>query len=88
MEIFIITFKHGNYAVAAFSHLEKIKMGNVKLSQIPFSIKSECDLCIKTNSNETLRFILRECKGRFPVDKVYGGTRQNGVYLYKLLPMN
>jgi len=87
MELYIITFKHGNYAIAAFSKLERLKLNNVKLSSVPFSIKNECDLCIKTNDMETLKIILRECKGKYPINSIYSSIKVNGTYVYKLLPL-
>lgn len=87
MELYIITFRHGNYTVAAFSKLENMGMRNIRLSQVPFSIKSECDLCIKTNNPETLKMIIRECRGSYPINSVYSGIKQNGMYVYKLLPL-
>lgn len=87
MELYIITFKHGNYAIAAFSKLESLKLKNIKLTSVPFSIKSECDLCIKTNNIETLKVILRECKGKYPINSVYSSIKVNGTYVYKLLPL-
>lgn len=87
MELYIITFKHGNYAVAAFSRLEKLNLKNIRLSSVPFSIKSECDLCIKTNDVETLKIILRECKGKYYINNVYSAFKVNGTYSYKLLPI-
>lgn len=87
MELYIITFKHGNYTIAAFSKLESLKLKDIKLSSVPFSIKSECDLCIKTNNMETLKLILRECKGRYPINRVYSSIKANGTYAYKLLPL-
>jgi hypothetical protein len=44
MEVFIITFQHGNYALAAFNRLQERGIKNVQLIQTPFSIKNECDL--------------------------------------------
>jgi len=87
MELYIITFRHGNYAIAAFSKLESLKLKNIKLASVPFSIKSECDLCIKTNDIETLKTILRECKVKYPINNVYSAIRVNGTYVYKLLPI-
>lgn len=87
MELYIITFKHGNYTIAAYSNLEKYKLTNIKLSQTPFSIKSECDLCLKTKDLETLKLIIRECRGKFPIDNVYSTIKQNGLLVYKLLPL-
>ena len=87
MELYIITFKHGNYAIAAFSKLESLGLKNIKLTSVPFSIKSECDLCIKTNNIETLKVILRECKGKYQINSVYSSIKVNGAYLYKLLPL-
>lgn len=87
MEIYIITFRQGNYTIAAFSRLESLKFKDIKLSSVPFSIKSECDLCIKTNNFETLKEILRECKGKYPINNVYSSIKVNGTYVYKLLPL-
>lgn len=87
MELYIITFKNGNYAVAAFSRLEKLNLKNIKLTSVPFSIRSECDLCIKTNDVETLKIILRECRDKYPIGNVYSAIKVNGSYVYKLLPM-
>jgi len=85
MELYIITFKHGNYAVAAFNKLSGYGLKNIRLTQTPFSIKSECDLCIKAFSKEALNIILRECKGKYPIDNVYTSIYNNGSYVYKLL---
>lgn len=68
MEVFVITFLHGNYAVAAFNRLQGYGVKNIHLIQTPFSIKNECDLCIKTNDRRTLDIILNECRG---VSNVY-----------------
>lgn len=86
MEVYIITFLHGDYAVAAFSKLQGYGLKNIKLMQTPFSIKNECDICIKTNDRITLDIVLNECKGKFPVSNVYSGMNRNGSYVYKLLP--
>lgn len=88
MELYIITFKHGNYAIAAFKRLESLNIKNIKLSSVPFSIKSECDICIKTDNIETLKTILRECKGKYHINNVYSAIKVNGVYSYKLLPLS
>jgi len=85
METYIITFKHGNYAVAAFNKLNGYGLNNIRLTQTPFSIKSECDLCIKALSRESMNVILRECKGKYPIDNVYSVINNNGSYVYKLL---
>lgn len=87
MENYIITFKYGNYTIAAFSKLERLNLKNMKLSPVPFSIKSECNLCIKTNNIETLKIILRECEGKYPINSVYSSIFVNGAYSYKLLPL-
>lgn len=87
MEQYIITFKHGNYAVAAHSRLEGYGYKNINLTQVPFSIKSECDLCLTTNDLETLKAILRECRGKYHINNVYSGIRQSGSLVYKLLPI-
>ncbi|HHZ03173.1 MAG TPA: DUF3343 domain-containing protein [Tissierellia bacterium] len=86
MEVYIVTFKHGNYAIAAFNKLQGYGVKNIRLTQTPFSIKNECDLCIKVFNRDTLDIVLKECKGRFPVSNVYFGTYRNGTYVYKLLP--
>lgn len=83
---YIITFQHGNYALAAFSRLQGYGVRNIKLMQTPFSIKNECDLCIRTNDDKTLDIVLNECRGKFPVSNVYRGMNRNGSYVYKLLP--
>lgn len=86
MEVYIITFLHGNYAVAAFSRLQGFGLKNIKLMQTPFSIKNECDLCIKATDSKTLDIVINECKGKFPISNVYSGMNRNGSYVYKLLP--
>ena len=86
MEFYIITFLHGNYAVAAFNRLQGYGVKGIQLMQTPFSIKNECDICIKTNNQKTLDTVLNECRGKFPVSNVYGRINKNGSYVYKLLP--
>jgi hypothetical protein len=86
MEVYIITFQHGNYAIAAFSKLQGYGLKNIKLIQTPFSIKNECDICIKVNDRKTLDLVLNECMSKFPVSNVYSGMERNGSYVYKLLP--
>jgi len=86
MEVYIITFQHGNYAVAAFSKLQGYGLKNIKLIQTPFSIKNECDICIRANDRKTLDAVLSECRSKFPVSNVYVGMERNGSYVYKLLP--
>lgn len=86
MELYIITFKHGNYAVAAYNKLSGYGIRNIRLMQTPFSIKSECDLCIKAFGKEALNTVLNECSGRNSVDNVYSAVNKNGTYVYKLLP--
>ena len=86
MEVYIITFQNGNYAVAAFSKLQGYGYKNIKLMQTPFSIKNECDICIKANDRKTLDIVLNECRGRFPISNVYSAVERNGSYVYKLLP--
>lgn len=85
MELYIITFKHGNYAVAAYNKLQGYGLRNIRLMQTPFSIKSECDLCIKAFGKEALNMVLNEC-GKYSVDNVYSAINKNGTYVYKLLP--
>lgn len=85
MELYIITFKHGNYAVAAFNKLQGYGVRNIRLSQTPFSIKSECDLCIKAYGDDTLNIVLNECRGRYLVSNVYLEVNDNGRTVYKLI---
>ena len=85
MEVYIITFKHGNYAVAAFNKLQGYGVRNMRVIQTPFSIKGECDLCIRANGNNTLNIILNECEGRYPISNVYMEAKQQGSTVYKLL---
>ena len=86
MEVYIITFQHGNYAVAAFSRLQGYGLKNIKLIQTPFSIKNECDICIRANDSRTLDAVLSECRNNFPISNVYVGMDRKGSYVYKLLP--
>lgn len=86
MEIYIITFKHANYAVAAFNKLTGYGVKNMKLTQTPFSIKGECDLCIRAISEYTLDIILDECHGKYPISNVYLEAKQDGRTVYKLQP--
>ena len=87
MELYIITFKNGNYTVAAYNEFRKLNMRNIKLSPVPFAIRGECDVCIKTIDYETLKEIIRQSRGRYPVDKVYSSIRINGIQTYKILPL-
>lgn len=86
MEVYIITFLHGNYAVAAYNKLQGYGVKNIHLMQTPFSIKNECDLCIRTNDRRTLDMVLNECRGKYPVSNVYSQINKNGSCVYKLLP--
>lgn len=88
MDLYILTFKHGNYAVAAFNKLQGYGVKNMKLSQTPFSIKSECDLCIKAYGQNTFNIILNECRGRYPLSNVYLEVKQGEKTMYKLLPFD
>ncbi len=85
MEVYIITFKHGSYAVAAFNKLQGYGVRNMRVSQTPFSIKGECDLCIRAKGQYTLSIILDECEGRYPVSNIYLEVDQSGSTVYKLL---
>lgn len=87
MEIYIVTFRHRDYAVAAFSKLEGYGVRNIRLASVPFSIKSECDLCIKVTDTEALKTVLRECKGKNIINNIYSGIRVDGTFVYKLLPL-
>ena len=85
MELYIITFKHGNYAVATFNKLTGYGINNLKLAQTPFSIKSECDMCIKAFNREAMNAVLREGTNNYSIDNVYSAINKNGSYIYKLL---
>jgi len=85
MEVYIITFKHGSYAVAAFNKLQGYGVRNMRVSQTPFSIKGECDLCIRAIGQDTLNIILNECEGKYPVSNIYLEASQDGRTVYKLL---
>lgn len=84
MELYIITFKHGNYAVAVFNKLQGFGVRNIHLAQTPFSIKSECDLCIKAYGKDAYNIVIKECR-KVPVDNVYLEFKQDGKTLYKIL---
>lgn len=86
MELYIITYKHGSYAIAAFNKLTGYGVRNMRLTQTPFSIKGECDLCIKATGKNTLDIILNECKGKYPISNVYLEAKQDGRTVYKLQP--
>ena len=85
MELYIITFKHGNYAVATYNKLASYGWRNLRLAQTPFSIKSECDMCIKAFNSEAMNAVLRECSSKNSIDNVYSVINSNGSYIYKLL---
>ena len=85
MELYIMTFKHGSYAVAAYNKLQGYGVRNIKASQTPFSLKGECDMCLKAYGQETLDIVLNECKGRYPVSNVYQEVNENGRTYYRLL---
>ncbi|MDF2678177.1 MAG: hypothetical protein K0Q97_2519 [Bacillota bacterium] len=86
MELYIITFKHGSYAIAAFNKLQGYGVRNMRVSQTPFSIKGECDMCIKAYGKNTLNIVLNECNGKYPISNVYLEATQDGKTVYKLLP--
>ncbi len=85
MELYIITYKHGNYAIAAFNKLQGYGVRNMRISQTPFSIKGECDLCIKAYGQNTLDIVLNDDKGKYTVNNVYLEETQDGKTVYKLL---
>lgn len=86
MELYIITFKHGSYAIAAYNKLQGYGVRNMKISQTPFSIKGECDMCIKAYGKPTLDIVLNECKNKYPVSNIYQEANQDGKTVYKLQP--
>lgn len=86
MEHYVVTFKYGNYTMAAYSRLTSMNIKDINLISVPFSIKTECNLCIITSSYNTLINILRECENKYPVDHVYISVKVNGSYVYKMLP--
>lgn len=85
MEQYIVTFVHGNYAIAAFSTLQGFGLKNIKLIQTPFSIKNECDICIRVNGAYTLDTIINECRAKYPISNIYYCSERNGSLIYKQL---
>lgn len=85
MELYIITYKHGNYAIAAFNKLQGYGVRNIRISQTPFSIKGECDLCIKAYGKNTLDIVLDDDKVKHMVSNVYLEATMDGKTVYKLL---
>lgn len=85
METYIITFKHGNYAVATYNKLIGYGIKNIRLSQTPFSIRSECDMCIKAFGKDALNAVLSEGSLRNSIDNAYSAVNINGSYIYKLI---
>ncbi len=84
MEHYVITFKYGNYTMAAYSRLQNLGIKNIKLASVPFAIKTECDLCIVAYSYSTLLDVL-DSSYQYPIDKVYEASKINGTYSYKLI---
>ena len=84
MEHYVITFKYGNYTMAAYSRLQSLNISNIKLASVPFTIKTECDLCIIVYDYNTLVSVLNESV-KYPVDNVYLATKMNGSFVYKLM---
>ena len=79
---YIITFRYGNYTMAAYSRLQNLGFKNIKLASVPFAIKTECDLCIVAYDYYTLLDVL-DASYEYPVDSVYEASRVNGTYSYK-----
>lgn len=85
MEQYIITFRHGNYAVATYNKLHGYGLSNIKLTQTPFSIRSECDLCIIAYNRDALNDVIKYYNGGFPIQNVYERIIKNGSFIYKLI---
>lgn len=86
MDYYVVTFKLGNYTMAAYSSLQNMKIRNIKLAPVPFSLKTECDLCIMVFDYNTLLKVVSEISS-FPIDGVYGAERNNGIYSYTKLQL-
>lgn len=86
MELYIVTYKNASYAVAAYNKLLGYGVRNVRMSQTPFAIKGECDLCIKAYGENALDIVLNESRGKYPVNNVYLETNMDGKTVYKLIP--
>lgn len=84
MEHYVITFRFGNYTMAAYSRLQSLNIRNIKLASVPFAIKTECDLCIIVYDYNTLITVLNE-SFRYPIDNVYEVTKVDGSYSYRLM---
>ncbi|QSX06429.1 DUF3343 domain-containing protein [Sedimentibacter sp. zth1] len=84
MEHYVITYKYGNFTMAAYSRLQSLNINNIKLAPVPFAIKTECDLCIIVNDYNTLLIVLNEST-KYPVDNVYMATKMTGNLVYRLL---
>ena len=84
MEDYIITFSNGNYAVAAYNKLHGYGY-NIKLMQTPFSIRNECDLCIRAFNSEDVNMLIKQCKGQYHISNIYQGINHKGSYIYKLI---
>ncbi len=82
MEHYIITFRYGNYTMAAYSRLQSLGFKNIKLASVPFAIKSECDLCIVVYDYYTLLDVI-DVVNQYPINSVYEVSRVNGTYFYK-----
>ncbi len=82
MEHYIITFRYGNYTMAAYSRLQSLRIKNIKLASVPFAIKTECDLCIVAYDYGTLLDVL-DSSYQYPIDNVYEVSRVNGTYSYR-----
>lgn len=84
MEHYVITFRFGNYTMAAYSRLQSLNIRNIKLASVPFAIKTECDLCIIVYDYNTLITVINESV-QYPIDNVYEVTRANGSFEYRLM---
>lgn len=84
MEHYIITFRFGNYTMAAYSRLQNLNIRNIKLASVPFAIKAECDLCIIAYDYDTLISVVEESY-QYPIDSIYEASRVNGSYVYRLM---
>lgn len=82
MEHYIITFRYGNYTMAAYSRLQNLGFRNIKLASVPFAIKAECDLCIIVYDYNTLLDVV-DSAYQYSLHNIYEVTRENGANSYR-----
>lgn len=84
MEHYVITYKYGNFTIAAYSRLESMNIKNIRLAPVPFAIKTECNLCIVVSDYNTLLTVINESTN-YPIDKVYMAVKMSGNIVYRQL---